>query len=148
MQIKLHNSHGRVFFRSARLETQCFRVQGALKYSGGRVDSTRQHTDGRDTFFSKFPSFTGNSRPKNSCSNVLECRVLDSLVLEVFPTQYSTRLDSIFVVEVRPSANSPKAGMFHKASVNLELQSQGLKKAHSKYRKCPSHNCSKAVDLF
>ena len=61
-------------------------------------------------------------------SNVLECRVLDSLVLEVFPTQYSTRNDSIFVEEVRPSANSPKAGMFHKASVKLELQSPGLEK--------------------
>ena len=56
-------------------------------------------------FFSEFPSFTRNTQPQKSSSNVLECRVLDSIVSEIFLTRYLTQLDSIFVEEVWPSAN-------------------------------------------
>ena len=69
-------------------------------------------SDGLYSFFSEFPSFTRNIRPQKSSSNVLECQVHDSIVLEIFPTRYSTRLDSIFVEEVWPSANSPMAGVY------------------------------------
>ena len=104
------SSHGRVFSGAPNPILDFFSVW-SLNILRGWAYLARQSTDGLDSIFSEFPGLTQSTRPQNSSSRAIEYRVLHSILLEVFPTWYSTWLDLIFVEEVCPSANSPMAGL-------------------------------------
>ena len=81
------------FFRECRTQYSMFSSLRSLKILGRSSLLNSTISDGLDLFFSEFPSFTQNTQPRKLSSNVLVCRLLDWIVLEIFPTRYSTRLD-------------------------------------------------------